>query len=1183
MTVNASQIIRGLAVAQLCALTALSSAYAQQAPKENSSASADTKTQLVPETRPSSSTSPMGEETITLTPFEVVADETGYFSANTQSGTRFNTKLEDLAASVSVMTKEQMSDFAMLDINDIFNYVGNAEGTGSYTDYTVDRNGQVTDNVQVNPTMANRVRGIGAANVSFGNYEVMGRMPVDPLTMEGVEISRGPNANVFGLGNAAGTVNQVPISANLNRNFTRSLVRVDDLGGYRTTLDLNRYILKGKLAIRANAGFQHDEFVRKPSGVNTVRYNGSIKYQPFKNTRISGTILHYRMNGNRPNFTPPRDYISSWIAAGSPSWDPINQVIHINGQTYGNGGLGTTTPITSDSNVPRYMGRAGAFQSRGNISIDNGTVAYWSPNAAQNSTAVTPTPLTNNISVRLMQSTLNLGTVGASPGRYTDQPLFTTTPVVSDKSIYDWSEINLASVNRVMDKTDVYNVEVDQLILNTPRQMLSAQAGVFREDSMRYQRLPLGNAGISGQTGQLYIDVNETNLDGSVNQFFGHPYIGVAEPLTRWNPAKWDTYRMQLAYKLDLTHEKSWMKYLGVHQVSGYDEYKYRINRQYSFREALSSSHTWTNINAILPGQARANQSNVTGGPQSGPNLVRGYFKYYVGDGKGYNIDYAPSDYSYGDYNFTWGGYKLTNGLPVAGSSRFTTEPATLGLLATTDGTGGNNNLKQIIKTRGGLIQSTFMDNSLITTFGLREDKVYSLNGATPVGLTNGNTTQDYDCNDRWAAGPWRYNVGKTKTTMFVVRPFRNLGFVNKAANGNSGFLGFVADVARNLSLTYNRADNFVPQSPAIDLFLNQLPNTTGQTREYGFWLPLADNKFVLRFNHYSTKQLNDRNGDANTVAQRILRADLDVSGDAFQLEDRATAWVQLLHPTYTSDQVKSAVSDIMHIPLATMDALKQAFTAGTIAATNDTESTGNEIELNFNPNKYWTLNGSVTETKAVSTNISNTVQQWIDQRMPIWTTIVDPITDPNLGTGQSQGWVATADNPQHLWRIHNYGGSQTAAQNFATFVDAPYSVIKQLEGKSKPSVRKYNVKLSTSYQLAGITNQKILKNVKVGTSIRWEDKGAIGYYGLQSLPATITQLDASRPIYDKAHYYFDFMVGYKTKLWADKVLASFQFNVRNIQEHGRLQPIGAFPDGTPHSYRIVDPRQFILTASFDL
>src|SRR5262245_57782441 len=49
-----------------------------------------------------------GDEVIALSPFEVVSDNKGYYGANTMSGTRFNSKLEDLGASITVMTKEQM-------------------------------------------------------------------------------------------------------------------------------------------------------------------------------------------------------------------------------------------------------------------------------------------------------------------------------------------------------------------------------------------------------------------------------------------------------------------------------------------------------------------------------------------------------------------------------------------------------------------------------------------------------------------------------------------------------------------------------------------------------------------------------------------------------------------------------------------------------------------------------------------------------------------------------------------------------------------------------------------------------------------------------------------------------------------------------------------------------------------
>ncbi|HVU35899.1 MAG TPA: TonB-dependent receptor plug domain-containing protein [Opitutaceae bacterium] len=1119
------------------------------------------------------------DEIVTLSPFEVVSDNKGYFAANSMSGTRFNTKVEDLASSLTVVTKDQMQDFAMLDVNDVFLYTAGTEGTGTYTDYVMDRNGQLTDNVQMNPTNANRIRGIGSANQSYDNYETQGRAPMDPLITDGVEISRGPNANVFGLGNAAGTVNTVPVSANLSRDRTKVDVRADSYEGYRTSFDANRVLKPNVLAIRASAAFQHDGFVRQPSGVNTVRYNAMIKFQPFKSTTISASMLHYRMNGNRPNFTPPRDYVTGWLKAGQPTWDPVAEVVHVNGQTFG--------PYTSDGAIPSWIpiSRAGTMQTRGNLYVDQNGIGYWSAPSTNSLTAPVPTPAANGQPVRLMQS----GIVGATLGRFTNQPLWTTTPSVGDHSVYDWAKINLSAVNRLMDQTNTYDVKLDQSVFNTPTQSLAAQVGFFREDSLRYQRTPIGNSGTSGQSGQLLVDVNERNLDGTPNPYVGRPYIGVNEPLTRWLPSKWDTYRVQLAYKLDLRQQKNWTKWFGLQQFSAYDEYKYRVDRAYSYREALTTDHSWTQLGltGFNANQGRAVQGNVTGGPQAGANITRQYLRYYVGDANGANVDYAPGDFSYGTYPFVWGGYTLgtsgaAKGIPVAGTGTFVRDPAGLALPATTDNTGGNNNLKKIIKTPGAVLQSHFFDDALVTTYGLREDKVYSKFGAVPQLVAN-NTQHDFANDNHWAAGDYRYSAGKTKTLGIVARPFQELPFMNSMANSGSAVGRFFGEMGRSLSLTFSKSDNFVPQAPAVDLYLRPLPNVTGTDKEYGFWLNMFDGKAVLRFNHYITKQVNARNSDANTVAQRVLRIDLDVASDAYELATRATAWNALLHPDWSAAQVQQAVADTMKIPVETWNALATNFRAGTIAATNDIIATGNELELNINPTNYWTIAGSVTQQKTINANVSDTVQQWINQRMPVWTSIVDPNTDPNLGTGSSLGWVATADNPNHLWWLHNYGGSQTPAQNFASFVNAPYSVIKQLDGKSQPSVRQYNFKLSSSLQLAAFTENRFLKNVKVGGAVRWEDKGAIGYYGLQQLPAVITELDPNTPIWDKAHTYVDAFASYRTKLFANRVGTTFQLNVRNIGENGRLQPIGAFPDGTPNAYRIIDPTQYILQVSFDL
>ena len=181
---------------------------------------------------PTPSASKEGEDEVyTLSPFEVTADATGYFQANAMSGTRLNSKIEDLGQSITVMTKEQMSDFAMLDVNDVFDYMASTEGTNTYSDFVLDRTGAVTDNVAGDPNNANRVRGIGNANIAFNNIQTTGRVPVDPLWLDSLELSRGPNANIFGLGNSSGTVNQVPATANLNHEFSRVSVRGDSYGG----------------------------------------------------------------------------------------------------------------------------------------------------------------------------------------------------------------------------------------------------------------------------------------------------------------------------------------------------------------------------------------------------------------------------------------------------------------------------------------------------------------------------------------------------------------------------------------------------------------------------------------------------------------------------------------------------------------------------------------------------------------------------------------------------------------------------------------------------------------------------------------------------------------------------------------------------------------------------------------
>ena len=74
--------------------------------------------------------------------FQVAADtDRGYQALNTLSGTRLNSKLEDLGASITVITKQQLEDTNSRDLNDVFLYEANTEGSRNYTPIEVNRSG----------------------------------------------------------------------------------------------------------------------------------------------------------------------------------------------------------------------------------------------------------------------------------------------------------------------------------------------------------------------------------------------------------------------------------------------------------------------------------------------------------------------------------------------------------------------------------------------------------------------------------------------------------------------------------------------------------------------------------------------------------------------------------------------------------------------------------------------------------------------------------------------------------------------------------------------------------------------------------------------------------------------------------------------------------------------------------
>lgn len=1087
----------------------------------------------------------------TLDPFTVTEDKHGYYGSNAMSGTRLNSKVEDLGSSVSVVTLEQMDDFAMLDINDIFAYEAGTEGLGNYTDIAVETSGNINDNSMSDPTSANRVRGVGSANISLGNFETSRRVPIDKVGIDGVEITRGPNSSIFGLGNPAGTVNVVAATGNLNRDRTRVEVRADSFGGYRESLDVNRVIIKNKLAFRFGQVYMHQGFRQKPSGANSQRYNFMVKYQPVKNTVITASYLDYRQVRTPVNSIAPLDGTVDWVAAGMPTWDPVTSTAY-------NADGTVRRAANANGNIPNYFNSLYQNTGRGTslLSVDGGQVVYWTPPrgtstgsplglpftlgpfenpAAWDNTAKADQPANNYV-----VPAFGVGNAGIIRG---------TVPLTA----YDWRNINLAALNKEYNRTGQSLIQVTQTILDTPRHLLAVQGGWFRENSRLDRNFPYGKP-----YGYYFIDVNRRRLDGSANPNYLRPFIAIPDASYQELPLTNDTYRLQLAYKLDLRREKSWVRWFGLHQFAGYGEYKNFVSRRYTYKPAISDYHTW------LPyGVSRATSSAVTTnyGPElynkNSPVGARNYAMYYVGDAEGYNIDYAPSIFTPGVYPFTFGNVK---------TGQFVSEPARLDYAASLDGTGGASNRLKVQKTTGVVWQAHLLNSSVVPTLGFRRDNIFDKSGVLPKLQPNG-ITHDIEWDSQWE-DEWEVNRGTTTTKGVVVRPLLWLNGTRLGAKLSS------LTWFNGISFYGNKSDSFLPDVPAIDLHGNRVPNPTGLGKDYGFWINLFDSKFSVRFNRYENRIIGSRRGTSSTIANRVLAIDIfdGTTSRSFALQNRAAQWLVAQNPSIGAAELSQQVASVMQLDPVLIQRLASISDDGLVLSEpEDTLARGTEIEFNYNPTPFWTMKANVTQQESIQAQVAAGLRQWIAERMPVWQSVMDP-TIP----GTDKTW----------WNYQYEGPNAFSPKSYfeGTNVSQPLAIAIAQEGLSQPQIRRYRVRFLTNFRLEGITDNRILKPFNIGGAVRWEDKGAIGYWGIKDGNGIYTSLDKTRPIYDGSHLAFDLTLGYQTKLFFTRRSgAKFQLNIRNLQEDGRLQPIAARADGVISAYRIIEPRQFLFTATFDL
>ena len=255
---------------------------------------------------------PPPEEVIELSPFNVSSEQDkGYVATSSLAGTRIRTDLKDIASPISVVTREFMQDVGATDPVDLLVYTGNTEAGGVGGNYSGAAIGSpaIFTGVTRNPQNNNRVRGLARADLTRDYFPTV--IVFDSYNTSRVEINRGPNATLFGLGSPGGIINSQLLRPTM-KNTTSLELSMDHYGSARTVLDIDRLLIPGRLAVRIAGLTEREQFEQEFAYERDRRLYAVVHFSPFKNGVLRASFEKGSVDANRPRSDAPRDNLTRW-------------------------------------------------------------------------------------------------------------------------------------------------------------------------------------------------------------------------------------------------------------------------------------------------------------------------------------------------------------------------------------------------------------------------------------------------------------------------------------------------------------------------------------------------------------------------------------------------------------------------------------------------------------------------------------------------------------------------------------------------------------------------------------------------------------------------------------------------------------------------------------------------------
>lgn len=827
------------------------------------------------------------DETIVLSPFEVTAsDENGYVATETLAGTRIRTDLRDVGSAISVVTKEFLQDVGATDNASLLQYTTNTEVSGTLGTYTGLGNGAVLNETSrlLAPNTVNRVRGLSAAENTRDYF--VSDIPWDSYNTDRVDIQRGPNSILFGLGKPAGIINASLANASF-RDAGQVDFRVGSNASIRASFNVNKEVIDDVFAVRVAGVWDSQKYRQKPAFEDDERGYVALRFDPklfgdSAHTSIKFKYENGEITANRPRVVTPQDSVSPWFRSSTVSDanpfggmdkvtvpDPFTSFAE-----YSNSGGDYYNPWFSGANL-------NAQQPFWLIDGDSGTVldarSGFINNGARNADGTTrgradgiigrlyPAPFVSVGTLNGAANNLNLPL--ASYGQYRAE-------YIKDPGLFDFYNVLIDGDNkREWQEWDAYNLDLSQTALND-------RVGIqLSYDKQEYSR---GGESFLGYNPTISVDVLESWDDLSPNPNVGRPFVtsGAGGTGSKYTSER-EYYRASVFGELrgsDFLERDSFLaKLFGKH----------RVNAVFSSEDFVTESRSWNRKANDQAWAAFAHGGDGSTQPFT-DRVPAGII--YIGDsllnvgsasaanigGINGNIDLNSSNVLV--FDTTWNSNvafdspwtvpanldpMFSDDFPADQPSYYqNSNPANYvgwrqqGLYMWSYDNGADPRLVTSARLGQRETESTAIswqgflwNDAIVTTLGWRSDEVKSRDDTArasgyraTLNLTPGQGS-DYGLPTDYA--PDRILEDESISGGIVLH-------VNR-------LFGDRDPLPLNVSLTYNKSSNFEVGNVRNDIYGNPIDNPSGETKDYGILLSTKDGRFSLRAVKYESSVKLDR------------------------------------------------------------------------------------------------------------------------------------------------------------------------------------------------------------------------------------------------------------------------------------------------------------------------------------